>query len=118
MKISESLEQKLKNTFNPVYLKVINESQQHNVPEDSETHFKVIIVASEFSGLSLVKRHQRIYSLVNEEMENGLHALSLHTFSPEEWEKKQHQPEPETPACRGGLAQQVRVSEKNSHHES
>lgn len=102
--IAEKLNEKFTQVFHPSYLKVINESPKHHGPEDAETHFNVTIVSENFLGLSLVKRHQSVYSLVNKEMEEGLHALSLHTFTPEEWEKKQGTPEPQTPACRGGMA--------------
>lgn len=104
MKISDSLTKKFNQFFEPAYLKVINESPQHNVPDDSETHFKVTIASSFFKGLSLVKRHQAVYDLVKEELENGLHALSLVTLTPEEWEKRQGKSESPSPACRGGLA--------------
>lgn len=99
--IHDSLQEKLTQTFQPSHLEVINESSQHHVPVSSETHFKVIIASPLFSGMSLVKRHQAIYALVPEEMDRGLHALSLHTFSDEEWKKKQDDV-PETPSCRGG----------------
>lgn len=99
--IQSSLQEKLTENFNPLHLEVINESSQHHVPIDSETHFKVIIVSAYFSGLSLVKRHQAIYALIQDEMDRGLHALSLHTFSEEEWKKKQGDI-PDTPSCRGG----------------
>lgn len=101
-KIENSIVKKLV-ALNPNYLKVTNESPQHHVPEGAETHFKVVIVAGLFSKLRLVQRHQEVYKLLKQEMEEGLHALALHTFSPEEWEKKQHESEPETPACRGGM---------------
>ncbi len=100
--IYNSLHDKLTQAFQPSYLEVINESAQHHVPINSETHFKIIIASPNFSGLSLVKRHQAIYALVQDEMDRGLHALSLHTFSTEEWQKKQHEQIPDTPSCRGG----------------
>ncbi len=99
--IQGSLQQKLTENFQPLHLEVINESSQHHVPMDSETHFKVIIVSQHFAGLSLVKRHQAVYALVQDEMDRGLHALSLHTFSEEEWKTKQADI-PDTPSCRGG----------------
>ena len=36
-------------------MSVQNESNMHNVPRHSETHFKVVIVAECFAGLSLLK---------------------------------------------------------------
>ena len=39
-----------------------------------------------FEGLNLVKQHQLVYGSVNAVMTSGdLHALTLKTFTPEEW---------------------------------
>lgn len=46
---------KLQNRFSPKVLRLINESYMHNVPEGSETHFKVVIVSDEFDGVPLIK---------------------------------------------------------------
>ena len=60
MSIEKLIEQKL-SVLNPTFLTVENESHMHSVPENSETHFKVVIVAEHFEELRLVKRHQAIY---------------------------------------------------------
>ncbi len=39
-----------------------------------------------FHGLALVKRHQRIYALLDEELKAGLHALSMNLKTPAEVE--------------------------------
>jgi BolA protein len=36
-----------------------------------------------------------------EELQNGVHALALHTYSLGEWQVR-HQQAPESPACMGG----------------
>jgi stress-induced morphogen len=41
--------------FNPIYLEVINESHMHNVPANSETHFKGVVVNDRFEALPLIK---------------------------------------------------------------
>ncbi|OZY84861.1 BolA family transcriptional regulator [Cellvibrio mixtus] len=71
--------------FQPVHLEVINESHMHSVPPGSETHFKVVLAAPAFAGKRQVQRHQAIYACLANELQNGVHALALHTFSPEEW---------------------------------
>ena len=40
----------LEDAFQPSLLSVENESHRHNVPADSETHFKVVHVAERFTG--------------------------------------------------------------------
>ncbi|KAL3508324.1 hypothetical protein ACH5RR_027725 [Cinchona calisaya] len=51
---------------------------------DGETHFNVQVVSEDFEGKSLVKRHRLIYSLLQEELQNGLHALSIVAKTPSE----------------------------------
>lgn len=82
------------------HLEVLNESGNHNVPRGSETHFKVVVVSVDFEGLSLVKRHQRVYRLLGGPLANGVHALALHTYTDAEWTA--HQAAPDSPACQGG----------------
>eukprot|EP00122_Pirum_gemmata_P014739 Pgem_evm1s13750 len=55
--IQESITNKLTSEYEPRHLEVINESKNHNVPRDSETHFKVIVVSDKFCGSSLIQRH-------------------------------------------------------------
>ena len=82
------------------YLDVVNESSQHSVPPGSETHFKLVVVSPAFAGLRAVARHQKIYGLLSDEMPKGLHALALHTYTPEEWDATGIAPA--SPACMGG----------------
>ncbi len=101
MKIVENhIVVKLSESFNPAHLEVLNESYMHSVPPGSETHFKVILVADTFAGKRQVQRHQAIYACLADELKNGVHALALHTFSPEEWQATRTVPD--SPQCLGG----------------
>ncbi len=102
MKIKNEITTKLKQTFIPTHLEVINESHQHSVPKDSETHFKVIIVSEKFHGLSLVQRHRAVYDTLKTEIASGgVHALAIHAMTKEEFEKKQQEAF-KSPPCLGG----------------
>lgn len=96
-RIIEAISQAIDTSF----LDVIDESYQHNVPENAQTHFKVIVISQSFLDLSLVKRHQKINALLKNEFATGLHALALHTFTPDEWQSKKQQ-ENASPNCLGG----------------
>lgn len=96
-RITETLQQ----TFSPEHLSVENESNQHNVPANSETHFKIVVVSEAFSGLRLLQRHRAINALLADEFASGLHALAMHTYTPDEWQTKQQQA-PLSPKCLGG----------------
>ena len=105
MTLKQQIEDKLAARFAPRHLEVINESGQHNVPEGSESHFKVIVVSDDFDGKNLVARHRMVYETLAGELESGLHALALHTYSPADW---QGMGAPASPQCLGGKAGESR----------
>jgi len=100
MSLQTQIEHKLA-TLEPVVVQVENESHRHNVPANSETHFKVTLVSSRFEGLMPVKRHQQIYALLADELSGPVHALALHLYTPEEWQTRGGE-RPDSPNCRGG----------------
>ncbi|WP_045858802.1 BolA family protein [Teredinibacter purpureus] len=100
MRHSEVIEQKIKQALSPEVLHVENESHMHSVPENSETHFKLTVVARCFEGVLPVKRHQQIYGLLAEELANGVHALSLHLYTPQQWAQREGAV-PVSPDCAG-----------------
>ena len=61
-----------------------NESAMHNVPIDSETHFKLVIISNDFIEMTKVKRHQMIYKTLVETMKE-IHALSIQAFTIQEF---------------------------------
>lgn len=63
-----------------------NESAMHNVPIDSETHFKLVIISNDFIEMTKVKRHQLIYQTLFETMKK-IHALSIQAFTVEEFNR-------------------------------
>ncbi|MBA6263112.1 MAG: BolA protein [Colwellia sp.] len=102
MTIEAVIEQKLLSAFSPIHLDVINESHQHNVAPGSESHFKVIIVTDDFIGERLIKRHRAINSLLSIELAEKIHALALHTYTKDEWDKYYAENTPLSPKCLGG----------------
>ena len=96
-----SIENKLKETLRPSHLEVIDESYMHNVEPGSESHVRIVAVSDKFESLNLVKSHQLIYAQIQEEIDGPIHAISLHTFTSQEWEDKNQQAEP-SPDCLGG----------------
>lgn len=51
------------------------------------THFEAVIVSSVFNGKTLLERHQLVYNVLGEAMKERIHALSLKTYTPEQWDK-------------------------------
>jgi BolA protein len=79
------LTQELTRRFSPIHLEVIDESMNHHVPQGAESHFKVILVSDGFNALSKIARHRLVNQALALEFETGMHALSLHLFTEEEW---------------------------------
>jgi stress-induced morphogen len=100
MPVEKALRSRITSEFKPEYLLVLNESHMHSVPENSETHFKVVAVSENFEGMRAVKRHQSIYGLLPDLMQNPIHALSMHLFTPGEW--AENSDVRESPDCLGG----------------
>ena len=98
MSVQQILEEQLQKGLEPLVLEVINESPQHNVPPNSESHFRVLIVSKQFEGLSLVQRHQKVHQIVAKEIKEKIHAFSQQTLTPEEF-KNRGGLIPQSPPC-------------------
>ncbi|MES9967734.1 MAG: BolA/IbaG family iron-sulfur metabolism protein [Sedimenticola sp.] len=96
-----TIHQKIQDALQPMHLEVIDESHMHNVPEGTQSHFKVVVVCEQFEGKNLLARHRMINGLLKTEFDQGLHALALHTMTPQEWFDKGGVA-PQSPECLGG----------------
>ena len=101
MRMQEKIAAKLTEDFAPLHIEVVDESHTHNVPEGSESHFKVTLVSEQFEGQALIKRHRAVNSSLEGDIRNAIHALALHTMTPQEWFDKGGAA-PESPPCLGG----------------
>jgi acid stress-induced BolA-like protein IbaG/YrbA len=59
----------------------------HLEVEGDGRHFFATIVSAEFAGLTRIKRHQRVYAALGDRMREQIHALSMKTLTPEEWQQ-------------------------------
>jgi acid stress-induced BolA-like protein IbaG/YrbA len=53
---------------------------------DDGVHFEALVVSPAFAGLARVRRHQMVYAALGDRMREEVHALSMKTLSPEEWD--------------------------------
>ena len=90
----------LQQQLQPEHLELLNESHLHGRGE-IDSHYKLIAVSAQFTGLSRIARHRLINQLLQAELAGPVHALALHLYSPSEWLARQ-QLAPTSPACRGG----------------
>ncbi|MEN3352871.1 MAG: hypothetical protein V7640_1029 [Betaproteobacteria bacterium] len=49
-------------------------------------HFEAVIVSPLFRGKPKVRQHQLVYAALGDRMREDIHALSMKTLTPEEWQ--------------------------------
>lgn len=101
MSMQQQIERKLLEAYEPVHLDVVDETHQHNVPDGAQSHFKVVIVASAFGGMTRIARHKAVYKTLAVEMASTIHALSVLAYTAAEWADQGHSL-PASPPCMGG----------------
>lgn len=94
------IEKKLQHALSPEVVTVVNESHQHNVPTDAQSHFRLLIVSEQFTNMTRVQRQRRVYQILADEMAAGVHALTMQTLTPSEWQTDTHMAT--SPPCLGG----------------
>lgn len=105
-RIESALLQGLPQAADDEWLEVLDESHQHSGGPQAESHYRVLVVRAAFAGTSPVARHRMVQGLVAPEFQNGLHALAINAWTPEQWQARvaAGQERPRSPACRGGSA--------------
>ena len=92
-KTTDRIRRKLTAEFHPILLEIQDESAKHaghaGARPGGESHFHVRIVSQVFTGESRVARHRRVYAVLAEEMQAGLHALALETLTEDEQSSNQ-----------------------------
>jgi acid stress-induced BolA-like protein IbaG/YrbA len=74
---AESIEQSIKTGLPCTWIKVEGEDGHH---------FSAVIVSEQFRGKNMVKQHQLVYQALGDRMREEIHALSMKTYTPEQWE--------------------------------
>jgi BolA protein len=100
MSIQDTIQAKLSEALQPSTLEVANESHMH-AGSATESHFNITAVSATFTDLNLVRRHQAVYKLLQNELAEGVHALAMHLYTEKEWEQRQGS-SPTSPDCAGG----------------
>ena len=92
MKMGGTIEEILHKRFSPHSLSVQDDSHKHaghsGWKSSGDSHFTIQVVSEHFAGKSLMQRHRLIYQALENEMKQGIHALAIQAFTPEEWAQK------------------------------
>ncbi len=88
MRIAAAIEAKLTEAFQPLRLKVTDESHKHKghagARPEGESHFHVEIVSSVFAGKSRIERQRLIHAVLADELASDIHALATKILTPDE----------------------------------
>ncbi|MEM9537355.1 MAG: BolA family protein [Cyanobacteria bacterium P01_E01_bin.45] len=87
---TETIARKIETQLEATVPAIADESHQHagHVGAREGSHFRVVVVSPKFARLSMVKQHRLVYEVLADEMQSGIHALALQTFTPEQWSKR------------------------------
>jgi len=84
----ERIEERLRAELRALHVEVIDESHLHAGHAGAASgggHFRTFIVASVFEGVSAVQAQRLVYQALADEMGGEIHALSIKTATPAEW---------------------------------
>ncbi|MDE2849834.1 MAG: BolA family transcriptional regulator [Acidobacteriota bacterium] len=99
--LEQAIRDKLEQATGAERLEVLNESRMHNVPPAAETHFRVVVVSSQFEGTNRLQRHRVIHRALAEELAGPVHALAVDALTPAEWQSR-GESRSLSPDCHGG----------------
>ena len=94
MDISNKIEQKLTNSLELLHFEVKDFTGRHlnHEQHDGGFHLEAIIVSENFINKSLIDRHKLIYTALGELLKHEIHAFSMKTLTPDEWENTKNEP--------------------------
>jgi len=86
---SQKLEAALRERLNAVHVAVEDESHLHAGhagAREGGGHFRALIVSERFEGKTRVEAQRVVFDAVATEMNEWIHALSLRTLTPAQWD--------------------------------
>ena len=85
--IKEAIKAKLADQMSIYHLDIKDTTGKHthHTNFDGGFHLNAIIVSDDFQNLQLINRHQLVYKALGSMIKNEIHALSMKTFTVEEW---------------------------------
>ena len=90
MDIGNKIEQKLGQHLDLHHVEIKDFTGRHlnHKQHDGGFHLEAIIVSDRFIDKTLIDRHKIIYAALGELLKHEIHAFSMKTLTPEEWENK------------------------------
>ena len=86
--VAQKITEKITKALEPTQISVKDESHLHaghtGARPEGETHFRLTVVSSRFTNMTLVNRHRLINEALAEELQGPVHALAIKALSPDE----------------------------------
>lgn len=83
----EEIRSRLLDALEPEMMEIEDESHLHAGhagARDGRGHFRVMLVAGAFSGLTPIRRHRLVYEALGTLMDTDIHALTIQAYAPGE----------------------------------
>ena len=89
MTIENRVKKKLSDALDLSHFEIKDFTGRHlgHKQHDGGLHLEAVIVSNDFENKSLLERHRMVYTAMGELMSHDIHALSMKTLTPEEWDK-------------------------------
>lgn len=52
------------------------------------THFEAVVICDAFAGKRMLDQHKMVYGALGDAMRTSIHALSIRTFTRQEWRRQ------------------------------
>ena len=90
MDIGNKIEQKLVEQIDLHHFELKDFTGRHlsHKQHDGGFHLEAVIVSDTFINKTLIERHKLIYAALGDLLKHEIHAFSMKTLTPEEWEKQ------------------------------
>ncbi len=76
---------RLLEALHPVVLTIEDEGHLHvGHAGEGQGHYRVRVVSEAFAGLSSLQRHRKIYAVLQDLLQHGIHALAIEAHAPGE----------------------------------
>jgi len=88
--LRDEIEEVLTHTLSPTHIEILDESAKHAGHAGAASggsHFRALLVAQRFTGLSQMARQRLVYAALSPWMGNRIHAFTMRTVTPDEWSK-------------------------------
>jgi BolA protein len=83
------IERRLRARLQPVILQLIDDSAKHIGHKGATSgggHYRLVIVSSGFEGKGSIERHRMVHEILADLFGERIHALSMRTLTPDQWE--------------------------------